>query len=413
VIPDITPTPSITPSSTSTWTPTPSQTPTYTPTPGSGSTGFRSPAAQQASSGGDHNGYESNANDAFGDDGLFASDSNSGTATSPDCAGPGKDRHQFYDYSFPIPAGSTITGIEVRLDARADSATGQPKLCIQLSWDGGSSWTEVQATTALGTAEASYFLGGSADSWGHAWNDGELSNATFRLRLTNVARDLSRDFFLDWVAVNVHYSGGATPTATATATPSPTATNTPTPTYTPSATATAGPGGDTGLVSPQADAAAGGGDRDGFESSPADAYGDDGLPAADLNSGNSPSTDCLNKGKDKHTFYSFPVTLPAEAVINGIEIRLDANADSTAGAPLMCVQLSWDGGNSWTAAQVTLVLGTDETTYLLGGPADGWGRSWSAADFAGSSFQVRLTNVSAATARDFYLDWVAVRVYYQ
>ncbi|MCI0397169.1 MAG: hypothetical protein L0322_19825, partial [Chloroflexi bacterium] len=107
------------------------------------------------------------------------------------------------------------------------------------------------------------------------------------------------------------------------------------------------------------------------------------------------------------------ISLPPGALINGIEIRLDAQADSTANAPQMCVQLSWDGGVTWTAAQLTPVLGPTETTYLLGGPTDTWGRTWSAADFAGDSFQVRITNVASSAARDFYLEWLAARVYYE
>jgi hypothetical protein len=238
------------------------------------------------------------------------------------------------------------------------------------------------------------------------WSAAELSNANFRLRITNVSSDLNRDFSLDWVAVNVHYS--TDPTATPTSTPPPTQT------FTPSPTATPGVGSDTGLVSPQANAAAGGGDRNGFQTSPGNAHQDDGLLAADVNSGKNTSSDCTNSGKDKHQFYDYPFSLPAGAAITGIEVRLDALADSTAGSPQMCVQLSWDGGTSWTPSlQLTPVLGTTEVTYLLGGSGDTWGRSWSAAEFNDGAFQVRITNVATATARDFYLDWVAVKVYYQ
>ncbi|MCI0645202.1 MAG: S8 family serine peptidase [Chloroflexi bacterium] len=400
------PTPSPTPSSTPTPSWTPSPTPTFTPTPSSDSTGFQNPSAQQASGGGDGNGYEVNPSQALGDDGLYAVDMDSGTGSGATCTSTGKDRHRFSHYNLAIPAGAAITGIELRLDAKVDSTVGAPKVCAQLSWNGGSSWTVIKSTPTLGTAEAPYLLGGPADTWGRAWTSNELSNASFRVRIADVATDLNRDFSLDWIAINVHYSTGPT----ATFTPSPT----PSPTATPGAsTPTATPGANTGLVSPQANAPAGGGDRNGFQTNPANAHQDDGLFAVDSDSGYNTSTDCLNAGKDRHRYYSFPISLPPGALINGIEIRLDAQADSTANAPQMCVQLSWDGGVTWTAAQLTPVLGPTETTYLLGGPTDTWGRTWSAADFAGDSFQVRITNVASSAARDFYLEWLAARVYYE
>jgi hypothetical protein len=333
-------------------------------------------------------------------------DNNSGSSTGSSCTNTGKDRHIFYNYHFPLPADATISGIQVRLDAKTDNVSGAPKLCVELSWDGGSTWTAIKTTTTLGTVEATYLLGSPADDWGHTWNVGELSNGNFRLRISNVATNNNREFFLDWVGVNVYYEtmGGS---ATLTPTPDQTATFMPTASPTSSGT-------DTGLVSPQANAAANGGDRNGFQSSPTNAHQDDSVFADDIDSGNNSSTDCADGGKDRHRFYEFPFSLPAGALVTGIEIRLDAKADSAAAAPQMCVELSWDSGTSWTAVQVTPVLGTAETTYVLGGTGNTWGRSWSAAEFNSSgSFQVRITNVAATAARDFYLDWVAARVYYQ
>jgi hypothetical protein len=80
----------------------------------------------------------------------------------------------------------------------------------------------------------------------------------------------------------------------------------------------------------------------------------------------------------------------------------------------MCVELSWDGGSSWTTVpHNTPTLATAETTYLLGGPADTWGRTWLPAELSTTQFQLRLINVATNTDRDFSLDYVAVRVYYQ
>ena len=72
------------------------------------------------------------------------------------------------------------------------------------------------------TTEHTTVLGGSADTWGRTWAPSELNDANFRLRLgarctgspTNCK---PRDYFLDWVAVNVYF----TPSSTLTITTSP------------------------------------------------------------------------------------------------------------------------------------------------------------------------------------------------
>jgi hypothetical protein len=188
--------------------------PTSTPTLPLVSTGWYSPSAQSVQNGtGDSNGYELNPTYAFADDGLLAMDVNSGTTPVADCTNSGKDKHKFYNYNLPISASSLIQGIQVRLDAKADSTTGTPKLCATLSWDGGSTWTGWKMSTVLTDSEQTYFLGGTSDTWGRAWTAAELSNATFQVRIADIANNDSTDFSLDWVAVNVTYSSSPTTSA--------------------------------------------------------------------------------------------------------------------------------------------------------------------------------------------------------
>ena len=201
-------TPTATSTSTPTNTPGPStSTPTATSTPGSSTnTGYLAPSAQAAvtSNAGDNNGFESGPTNAFVDGGAEAADMNSGINKNTSCTDTGKDKHLFYNYNFSFSA-SAIQGIEVRLDARADSNGGTPKMCVEISWDGGASWTAFKNTPNLSTSQTTYILGGSADTWGRAWTAGEFSNANFRIRVTNVSNNANRDFFLDYIAVNVTY----------------------------------------------------------------------------------------------------------------------------------------------------------------------------------------------------------------
>lgn len=204
-----TPTPTVT--NTPTNTPIPTNTPTPTNTPSAGNTGWLSPAtnAAQTSSAGDNNGYEVTASNAHADGGGAAQDVNSGTNNNSSCTQNSKDKHRFYNFNISLPGAATVTGIEVRLDARVDNVgSNAPRICVQLSWDGGTTWTTAKQTGTLTTSEFSYFLGSPSDTWGRAWTLTNLSNANFRVRVIDVASGsgaTSRDFTLDWIALRVSY----------------------------------------------------------------------------------------------------------------------------------------------------------------------------------------------------------------
>ena len=169
-------------------------------------TGFRGPAASSADAGGDGNGFQTNPAGAYADDAVFAVDPDSATDASTGCTSTTKDRHRFRDYGFTLPTAASIKGIDVRLDARVDSTSGSPRMCVQLSWNGGASWTSGKLTPTLTTSEASYLLGGATNTWGRTWSAANLSNADFRVRVVNIASSTSRDFSLDWLAVRVHHT---------------------------------------------------------------------------------------------------------------------------------------------------------------------------------------------------------------
>jgi len=203
------PTPTLTQPPTATRTPTATQTPANTPS--ITNTGWLNPNGNSAvtSSAGDNNGYELNAANAQADGGGVAQDINSGTNNSSSCTNNGKDKHHFYNYNVSLPAGATVTGLEVRLDASADSpGSNAPQVCVQLSWDGGRTWTTAKQTSTLTTSETTYVLGGSSDTWGRAWTLSNLTNANFRIRVIDVAGGSganSRDFSLDWIALRLTY----------------------------------------------------------------------------------------------------------------------------------------------------------------------------------------------------------------
>lgn len=161
-----------------------------------GNTGFLSPAAEAADIGGNGDGFESSPTNAFADDNNFAS--NDSQALSG-------DRHRFYNYGFSIASGCVIQGIEVRLDWRLLDTAGSNSVDVELSWDGGDSWTTAKTDSLETTSEHIAILGGSADTWGRAWSPDDFSDANFRARLTT-NNTVPQTFFLDWVPVQVYYA---------------------------------------------------------------------------------------------------------------------------------------------------------------------------------------------------------------
>ena len=169
--------------------------------------------------------------------------------------------------------------------------------------------------------------------------------------------------------------------------------------------------GNIGPISPSIQVASSGGDSDGFERNPNNAFenGPSGVSGAAENrdSGNGGSS-------DRHIFSGYDFSaLPPNVTITGVQTRLDWWLDSNLGTNSLGVELSWNGGVSWTSAKSI----TDEPTSIfnsdtLGGSADLWGHAWTASELSSANFRVRLTANATQGTRDFFLDWVPVRIYY-
>lgn len=119
-----------------------------------------------------------------------------------------------------------------------------------------------------------------------------------------------------------------------------------------------------------------------------------------------------HSGTRRHRFSGYHISLPAEAVTAGIEVRLDWWLNSRWGTNYMDVDLSWDGGANWTSSQRDDRETTSEHTAVLGGPNDNWGHSWSPDDFSDNNFRVRISAYTSSSSRTFRLDWIPVRVTY-
>jgi hypothetical protein len=170
----------------------------------SSSTPFAFAVTSVAGTGGDGNGYETNRSSLWGaTDGGFASDVNSGTASGTSCTSTARDSESTSGYSLGS-LGSTILGIRVQVVGKASSNGNSPKLCVQLSSDGGATWTAGKISGALKTSAQTFTLGSTSDLWDGSWTAASFGSG-FRIRIIDLASSTSRTFSLDSVSVSVTY----------------------------------------------------------------------------------------------------------------------------------------------------------------------------------------------------------------
>jgi hypothetical protein len=173
---------------------------------GSVATGYKNCTSNAADTGGDNDGSQANPGNACGLDNSRARDVNSGTTNSLVCTDPGQDRHRYWGYAFGLPGSiSAVQGIQVQPTIEVNNNGGSSLICVQLSWDGGATWTatkQVNVTNSLTT----YTLGSATDTWGHTWTLAQLNTTNFRVRIIDVSSMSGKDFDLDAIRVQVNYT---------------------------------------------------------------------------------------------------------------------------------------------------------------------------------------------------------------
>lgn len=170
-------------------------------------TGYQPCSSNAADTGGDDDGYELAGDSGCVADGAIARDVSSGTSTVDDCSDAGKDRHRLWGFDLGLPVTVTsIDGIAVQLEAGMSNSGGTTRICAELSWDGGATWTAAQSVPLTANALTTCVLGGPGDTWGRPWTLAELDPASFRLRLTDVTTQNNKTFRLDGVSIQVAYT---------------------------------------------------------------------------------------------------------------------------------------------------------------------------------------------------------------
>jgi hypothetical protein len=321
------------------------------------------------------------------------------------------------------------------------------QLGMDLSWNGGATWTTPEKTQTLTGTEATYTLGASNDDWtnSHTWAPADFSDANFRARVHAIdpgaACDNAAVDHLDWLQMKVHYTlnvdpieealkaadiakkgpdgiaGNADDTDIFTihfgADPGPyqgqklmanLATGASAVTYngiTHQNGSVAQAGGvvtsDTGYIQPSA------------VSTPSQWTN----PANAFTSDNVYATDAVNGHQQGYTTFGF--TIPPTATITGVALSVEAKSSDSSGCQVGA-ELSSNNGTSFTTSGTNAGVTGSDVAYTLGGSASLWGRAWVPADFNNGSFVVRLQNIDPGNAcvngSTLSTDQIRARVYY-
>lgn len=78
--------------------------------------------------------------------------------------------------------------------------------------------------------------------------------------------------------------------------------------------------------------------------------------------------------------------------IDGITVSGEIYNNNSAGTSVISVELSWNGGTTWTTTgyQATTSTNWQDVTFSLGGSNNTWGRTWIPAEVTSSTFKARI-----------------------
>lgn len=151
----------------------------------------------------------SNPGQAVADDVAIGSTDDSLCAlfktNNPGGGGGVADSEYYYGFTFGIPSGATIDGIEVVVDGYRTGTTSSGAYFRVSLQDMDSAWTDYKDTLELTTLDALYTLGNSGDDWGGNWDS--FSDASFKLEIIPAGPYLTGELWkLDSVSVKVYYT---------------------------------------------------------------------------------------------------------------------------------------------------------------------------------------------------------------
>jgi hypothetical protein len=142
---------------------------------------------------------------------ISASDSSYVTVFGPD-GWVSKDL-DCTNFGFSIPAGSTIDGIEVKIERYGSFVSDTSIKLLNGDGAGGESSQDKSTGASWSSTESVITFGGSTDTWGETWSVSDINSSNFGVRIQcqdSVAFDFQTGSAqIDHVEIVVHYTAVA------------------------------------------------------------------------------------------------------------------------------------------------------------------------------------------------------------
>jgi hypothetical protein len=122
-----------------------------------------------------------------------------------------------------------------------------------------------------------------------------------------------------------------------------------------------------------------------------------------------------NDDDDEQGYSNFNFgSIPANAVIDGIEAKIEAKSTDNNGCSIQ-IRLSGNNGSNYTSSKSVNLDNTDDTT-TLGSSSDKWGGTWTNSSFTNANFVVKIININGPgnCSNDSVasVDVLSIKIYY-
>jgi FlaG/FlaF family flagellin (archaellin) len=108
-----------------------------------------------------------------------------------------------------------------------------------------------------------------------------------------------------------------------------------------------------------------------------------------------------------HTFGSYGVTIPSNAIVTSVIVRMDAWVDSSGHSEDLKLEVSADGGTNFLTATSTKSLTSSQTAYYV--DITQWA-AWNSVNV--NQISTRVTHISTGGLDTIRLDWIPIEVQY-
>ena len=114
------------------------------------------------------------------------------------------------NYGVSLPSGSTIDGVEVRIEAADSGGVGSPGIInfVALLDNGSLLGTAKNPGTSVTTTDAFYTFGNSGDTWSASLTESKVEETTFGAFM-QMSSTGSNNHRVDVIQINVHYTENA------------------------------------------------------------------------------------------------------------------------------------------------------------------------------------------------------------